>query len=123
MTKYLKKYIEYIKKRLDECVDKGQIEEVLSEHRDKILFMQHERLVHFLVTMMFALVLVMLVIGLLLTENVILSVLILLIFVLLLFYIKHYYFLENTVQSMYRIYDEILAKRNQLIAADSVHEK
>ena len=26
----------------------------------------------------------------------------------------HYYFLENTVQKMYRIYDDILAKQKQL---------
>lgn len=114
MTKYLKKYIEYIQKRLDECIGKEQLEEILSEHRDKIAFMQHERLVHFLVTMMFALILVMLVIGLLLTENLTLSILTVIIFVLLLFYIKHYYFLENTVQNMYRIYDKIILKRKQL---------
>ena len=38
------------------------------------------------------------------------------ILVLLIFYIKHYYFLENTVQKMYRIYDSILEKQRKFKA-------
>ena len=41
----------------------------------------------------------------------VLLILVTIIIVLLVFYIKHYYFLENTVQEMYRVYDEMLAKR------------
>ena len=50
MTKYLKDYIEYIEKRLSQCGCSSQINGILREHKDKIAFMQHERIVHFLVT-------------------------------------------------------------------------
>jgi hypothetical protein len=37
--------------------------------------------------------------------------------VLIAFYIKHYYFLENTVQKMYKVYDAMLAKKEELSEA------
>lgn len=111
MTEYLKAYMSRTKQRLSDCSSGAQLEEILAEHMDKIQFMQHERIVHFLVTMLFALVLAVFIIGLLLTENAALLILVTIILVLLAFYIKHYYFLENTVQEMYRVYDEMLEKR------------
>ncbi len=114
MTRYLTEYISYIKKRLEDCSDAEELEEIFAEHKNKIAFMQHERIVHFLVTMMFAIILVIFVIGLLLTDNIALTILIIIILALLGAYIKHYYFLENTVQSMYVIYDDMLKKRNNL---------
>ena len=110
MTEYLKNYMTYINGRLEACETKKELEDILSEHKDKIAFMQHERIVHFLVTMMFALVLAIFMIGLIAFEKLALSILVLIIIVLLGFYIKHYYFLENTVQEMYRVYDSILGK-------------
>ena len=76
--------------------------------------MQHERIVHFLVTMMFALILAVFIGIELITENLLLNVLIIIIIILLVFYIKHYYFLENTVQYMYIIYDNIKKKLDEL---------
>lgn len=115
MTKYLKEYISYVEERLKNCGSCTEIEELLIEHKDKIAFMQHERIVHFLVTMMFALILVMFIIAYLIVENIMLCVLIVIITALLAAYIKHYYFLENTVQKMYVIYDRILDKRKKLL--------
>lgn len=110
MTEYLKKYMERVENGLASCKNRQQLEKLLAEHKDKIVFMQHERLVHFLVTMMFAVILVLLMIGFLLLENMLLSVLVVIILILLGAYIKHYYFLENTVQKMYVIYDKMLEK-------------
>lgn len=107
MTAYLKKYMEETQRRLKEYTDRSELEEIFLEHKDKIAFMQHERIVHFLVTMMFAIVLAIFVCAFLLTENPALMLLVVIIMVLLGFYIKHYYFLENTVQEMYKIYDKI----------------
>ena len=73
--------------------------------------MQHERIVHFLVTMMFALILSIFMGIVIFTDNPAMLLLVTIILVLLGFYIKHYYFLENTVQKMYRVYDDILSKR------------
>ena len=106
MTEYLKNYIDQITKRLAECTELSDADDILAEHKDKIAFMQHERIVHFLVTMMFAVIVSI--------DNGLLIVLVTMIIILLVFYIKHYYFLENTVQKMYRIYDDILAKQKQL---------
>ena len=114
MTEYLTNYMKYVQQRLDSCTDSELLEEILAEHKDKIAFMQHERIVHFLVTMLFALVMAIFITSLLTTQNLMILILVTIIIVLLAFYIKHYYFLENTVQKMYRVYDEILAKQRSL---------
>lgn len=108
MTKYLKRYMESINKRLSDCGSRKDIEEIFSEHKDKIAFMQHERIVHFLVTMMFAVILSVFITAVLFLEHPAMILLVIMIIVLLGFYIKHYYFLENTVQEMYGVYDRIL---------------
>ena len=110
MTEYLTKYMADVAERLEKCTDKNELDAVLSEHKDKIAFMQHERIVHFLVTFMFAVILCIFMCAFIFSENIMLLVLVTIILVLLAFYIKHYYFLENTVQEMYRIYDRILEK-------------
>ena len=47
------------------------------------------------------------------TPNIPSLLLVTIILVLLIFYIKHYYFLENTVQKMYKVYDSILEKQRK----------
>lgn len=114
MTEYLKKYMAETERRMKECASESVLEEILAEHMDKIAFMQHERIVHFLVTMMFAIVLTILVCAFIFMEQLAMGLLVAIILVLLGFYIKHYYFLENTVQKMYKVYDELLAMRRKL---------
>lgn len=114
MTEYLTNYMNLVEKRLEEASDAGELDRIMAEHKDKIAFMQHERIVHFLVTMMFALVLAIFMLALLLTQNLAMLILVTIILVLLAFYIKHYYFLENTVQKMYKVYDQILEKQGRL---------
>lgn len=123
MTEYLKKYMKSLRQSLDSAETSEELEKIMAEHKDKIAFMQHERLVHFLVTMMFAVILVIFVGVHLVTENILVSLLVVIITVLLGFYIKHYYFLENTVQEMYRIYDEINAKKNTLSVSKKTEVK
>ncbi len=119
MTEYLTKYMEEVAKRLAECSTPEELDALLEEHRDKIAYMQHERIVHFLVTMMFALILCIFMAVVIFKANLAVTVLVTIILVLLAFYIKHYYFLENTVQKMYRVYDDILAKRKAMkVTAD-----
>lgn len=123
MTAYLKEYMNYIAHRLEKCSSPAEAEEVLAEHRDKIAFMQHERLVHFLVTMLFAIILVIFTAVQFFTESLGLLILITIIIVLTAFYIKHYYFLENTVQKMYVIYDDILKKQRDLLKGEESNEE
>lgn len=113
MTEYLKNYIKSVNERLANYGSHEELEEIFREHKDKIAFMQHERIVHFLVTMMFAIILSIFMAVVLFLENLMMLILVTIIIVLLGFYIKHYYFLENTVQEMYRIYDSILEERRK----------
>lgn len=113
MTEYLTEYMKTVAERLENCKSYEELTSILSEHMNKIAFMQHERIVHFLVTMLFAVILSVFMVGMLITENIMLVILVTIIIVLLIFYIKHYYFLENTVQKMYKIYDKILKMQEE----------
>jgi len=114
MTEYLTNYMNYIQQRIEKCSDADELADIMREHKDKIAFMQHERIVHFLVTMLFALILIVFFAVLIFKVNLAILALVTIVLVLLMFYIKHYYFLENTVQKMYRVYDSILEKEKNL---------
>ena len=114
LTEYLTAYMKRITGSLEKCDNADELDEILREHLCKIEFMQHERIVHFLVTFMFAVVLCIFMSVLIFSQNIFVLILVTIILVLLGFYIKHYYFLENTVQKMYVVYDEILEKRRVL---------
>lgn len=79
----------------------------------KIGFMQHERLIHFLVTILFALLLFMCLIAFFVSGNMGMLAAALLMLALLIPYIAHYYFLENGVQRLYKIYDSVCEKLGQ----------
>ncbi|MDE5859754.1 MAG: hypothetical protein K2H23_05150 [Oscillospiraceae bacterium] len=78
-----------------------------SELLVKIGFMQHERLIHFLVTILFALLMFMSLIAFFISQNTGMLASAVLMLILLVPYIAHYYFLENGVQRLYKIYDEV----------------
>ena len=104
MRKYLTEYLAKLEAQLasGEDLDYAELER---SHLIMIQFMQHERLIHFLVTILFAL-------GIyLLGELLMMLPLLILILGLLVPYIAHYYFLENSVQKMYKLHDEIHARR------------
>ena len=70
----------------------------------RIQFYQHERLIHLLVTLAFALFFLLSLFMALILKQLGILVLTGLFLVLLVPYIKHYYFLENSVQELYTIY-------------------
>jgi len=82
-------------------------ERILEEHLTQIVFFQHERLIHLIVTVTFALMTLISMIASVTTGMPLLLILSLLFLVLLVPYIFHYYTLENEVQKMYAQYDEI----------------
>ena len=111
MREYLTNYLTELEKLL-ESGQELDYEQLLKDHLVMIQFMQHERLIHFLVTMLFALGF-FITLGIFLTTDVLmLAALLVLILALLVPYIMHYYFLENSVQKMYRLYDE-MNRRNK----------
>lgn len=80
----------------------------LEELQTKIAFFQHERLIHLLVTFFFALFAILfLALGMI--SYIFLPILFILL-IFLLFYIIHYFFLENHVQYLYKIYDQMVEK-------------
>lgn len=85
-------------------------DEVLKEHLVQVRFFQHERFVHLLVTVTFALLEIISLGMFLVTENIAVAVLSIGFFILLVPYISHYYLLENETQKMYTQYDKILEK-------------
>lgn len=104
MRKYIKAYIAYI----DRLLAQGEIPEIdkiRENHLKQISFMQHERLMHLIVTVLFS-VMLFITIGILTyTDNITYCFLTVLLLVLLVPYIFHYYFLENGIQKMYRQYN------------------
>lgn len=85
---------------------------VLAEFEIKISYFQHERLIHLMVTLSFALFLLLSIGSIFLfpSEFLISAILLTCIFFgLTIGYVFHYYFLENSVQKMYHMRDEIIA--------------
>ena len=112
MIKYLSAYSKDIKSQIKNIKNKEEAKEVLANHRAKIEFFQHERLIHLLVTLTFGIVFIVVTMAILIFQNWILAILDLLIVVLLVPYIFHYFNLENGVQNLYYL-DQLIEKRCQ----------
>ena len=89
---------------------KKNIDKIIEDHLIKIQFYQHERLVHFLVTMLFAILFLITFLFSLSNPSFGLILLDIMFLLLLVPYIFHYYKLENSVQYMYKQYDEIVKR-------------
>lgn len=83
-------------------------EQIRHELLIQIEFFQHERLIHLIVTVLFALCTVISVLCSLVVQNLILVALIVAFLILLVPYIMHYYLLENGVQKLYTYYDKLI---------------
>ena len=101
-------YMEYVDKFLEKNETGLSYEEILKEHLAQIQFFSHERLIHLLVTLTFALLTFGTFFLLIVSFSPGLICLFAALLVLLVPYIMHYYLLENGVQKMYRQYDELL---------------
>lgn len=108
MKKYFSEYIAFVAAALEN--GSTDLAELRSEMLVKIGFMQHERLIHFLVTILFALLMFMSLIAFFVSENLGMLAAAALMLALLIPYIAHYYFLENGVQKLYALYDRVCEK-------------
>jgi hypothetical protein len=88
-------------------------DEVIRQHLIQLNFFMHERLIHLIVTITFALMECIVLTVVVTAFSIPVSALFLLIFVLLVPYVGHYYLLENSVQYMYKQYDALLKKKGQ----------
>ena len=95
MEKRLKNYLAY----MAEFVEKDHSDEEYERgYRDlmiQIAFFQHERLIHLIVTVTFALLALIGITAALATPQIPLLILVMLFIVLLVPYVRHYYILEN----------------------------
>ncbi|MDE7131553.1 MAG: hypothetical protein K2O65_07105 [Lachnospiraceae bacterium] len=106
------------RKYIDELIsqDNSDWDAVIKEHLIQVSFFQHERLIHLIVTVTFAL-LEMIVIALsVVSFTIAVGLLAIALLVLLIPYIRHYYILENEVQKMYGQYDRMVEKRDRKVS-------
>lgn len=111
----MEKRILNYRKYVDELLMRSDLdwEAVIREHLIQISFFQHERLIHLIVTITFA-ILEVIVIGLCVvsfTPGV--GLLAIALLILLVPYVRHYYILENEVQKMYWQYDQMLERKDK----------
>ena len=113
MKERIVNYLNYI----DDLLNKNDINDdyhkIIKEHLIQIGFFMHERLIHLIVTVIFAVCTLISAFAFLYFNTIGLLLLTLLLLVLLVPYIAHYYRLENGVQKMYRQYDEMLKRLNE----------
>ena len=114
----MKRFCREHEARVTAAVETGEAtQELLEEHLRMIAWVQHERLVHLIVTVMVVLCELFTVDLVLLHPElgIVPAVIMLGLAVLLGFYFWHYFFLENTVQRWYRIAEELREKRKNRI--------
>lgn len=96
---------------------------VMREHLTQVSFFQHERLIHLIVTVTFAILTMTALAIYCIAEYMPMLALIALLFVLLVPYIGHYYTLENEVQKMYGQYDIILSLQKRFSENRNIKNK
>lgn len=106
MKKYTLDYLEYVEQNKSKA-DKDFIE----KHLIKINFFQHERLIHLIVTVTYAIIDILSFLFGIILNNIISIIIGYMIMCFLIPYIYHYFLLENSVQKMYRQYDEMIKKQ------------
>ena len=111
MKKYLKRteeLIEYLT-RTEETQDslKERLEKEKAELLVQIGFFQHERLIHLIVTALFAIMTILVFLLAVTRFELWVGVLLALLLVLLIPYIRHYWLLENGTQKLYFYYDKL----------------
>lgn len=110
MKNEIKKYLLYIR----EIANKETItnkDTILEKLLIQIKFIQHERLIHLIVTIFVGLsTLILLGLGIF-AESIGFILTALITLILFIFYIFHYYFLENTTQELYKHYFSIKEKK------------
>ena len=81
------------------------------KHLIQIQFFMHERLVHEIIMVLFALSTILVFIETVRTAEILFAVLLVALLILLVPYIMHYYVLEISVQYLYEKYDEMESRR------------
>lgn len=113
MHKRMNFYLSYYKNLTEKVLSAEELDRETEQLLIQIRFFQHERLIHLIVTVLFALLTVAGIFTTLLADTYqpLLPVLDILFLILLIPYIFHYYVLENGVQKLYTYYDKLVQKQ------------
>ena len=110
-----KRLVSY-RKRIDTLIGDADTQvdwnAIIEEHLVQVSFFQHERLVHLLVTLAFALMTLGSAVAAIVAPQIPTVALMMLLLVLLVPYIVHYYILENETQKLYAQFDRLVECRN-----------
>lgn len=109
MTDFLNQYLKEIDKKIKDNKNQNW-KVVIKNHREMIRFIQHERLIHLLVTLTVAILFMISMMFSLIYQFMFLFLVDFLLLVLLVPYIFHYFKLENGVQRMYWI-DKLIKEK------------
>lgn len=112
MEKRILTYRHFMDEMIKEILEKHdkskeELELIRQEHLTQVSFFQHERLIHLIVTVTFAILEILSLLMTLINADLFALLLAVVVLVLLIPYIRHYYILENEVQKMYKQYDAI----------------
>ena len=102
MKRRILTYMQQIDELLQAPPDDTDWTKAIENHLTQIRFFQHERLIHLIVTVLFALMTTSVVVGLVSSSNIWLAILLIPLLILL----------ENGVQKMYEQYDRMLEYQN-----------
>ena len=109
--KMKKRILNYVKETDKDIETKNTItKERLTHHLIQIEQFQHERLIHFIVTVFTGILAILFLLFGLSLENFGLIIVFIALLILFVPYILHYYLLENNVQKMYEQYDKLQKK-------------
>lgn len=109
MADRIKQYMVYVNGLL-ESEEEVDWEDEMQKHLVQIAFFAHERFIHLVVTVLFALMTTMVFLYTFSNFSIPLLLLMILLMGLLIPYVKHYFLLENSVQDMYEQYDKMQEK-------------
>lgn len=110
MYKYILEHEKSVLEQLNNTNKSIDYEELLKYHNNQILWIQHERLIHLIITIFTALLFLLFGAIMLFFNNFITDILFLMISIVMVFYIVHYCRLENSVQKWYTISNNIRDK-------------
>jgi hypothetical protein len=112
MIRFLNQHIREVNEKIKDNKSRNW-RVILKHHRETIKFVQHERLIHLLVTLAFGIKFLVMMVFSLIYPRAILFVVDGLLLVLLVPYIFHYFRLENGVQKMYWI-DKLIQNKAKI---------
>jgi len=110
MADRIRQYMKYVDNLLESEDESIDWDEEMKKHLVQIAFFAHERFIHLIVTVLFAVMSMMVFLYAFSNFSIPIMLLIIMLLVLLVPYIKHYFLLENSVQDMYEQYDKMQAK-------------